>query len=44
MAHEIFVAACGLLSSCGVRVFLFSSCGAQASGRMGSVVCGTQAL
>ena len=40
----VFVAAHGLLSS-GMRVFfLFSSCGAPAPGRVGSVVCGTQAL
>ena len=51
-----FIAARGLLSSCGVRLFS-SSCGAQAPGHMGSVVvargfqstwalivCGTQAL
>ena len=44
-----FIAACGLfvvsqlLSSSGVRVFLFSGCGAQAPGCVGSVVCGTRA-
>ena len=38
------VVVCGLLSSCGVRVFLFFSCGTWAPERMGSVVCSTQAL
>ena len=43
-ARGIFVEACGLLSSCGVRVFLFSSCGARVPEHVGSVVCGTWAL
>ena len=41
--HWVFVAARGLLSSCGVWVFSLS-CGVRAPGRMGSVVCGTRAL
>ena len=33
-----FVAALGLLSSCGLRVFSLSSCGTWAPGHVGSVV------
>ena len=54
--HRVFVAAHGLLSSCGVRVFSLClwyvgsrvrelcSCGVWTPERMGSVVCGTWAL
>ena len=44
MACGLFVVVSGLLSTCGVWVFLFSSSGAQAPGHVGSVVCGTRAL
>ena len=44
MARGIFVAALGLLPSCGVRIFSLSNCGAQAPERVGSVVCGMRAL
>ena len=40
----VFVVACQLLSSCGLRVFSLSSCGTQAPGRVGSVVCGMRTL
>ena len=45
-ACGLFVTVCGLLSSCGMRFFFFSlsSCGVQAPGCVGSVVCGTQPL
>ena len=39
-----FVVACGLLSSCGMRVFSLSSCGVQAPGSVDSVVCGMWVL
>ena len=38
------VVAHGLLSSCAVLVFLFSSCVVWAPERVGSVVCGTRAF
>ena len=51
MALGIFVEACGIFC-CGARAslylwhagFLFSGCGVQAPGYVGSVVCGTWAV